>query len=250
MRHGDVQAVGVVVADVLPVHLPRPQRHSSLRDELLHTIERHFVRVGRGHLAHAGEAGLEPHENEPHEYFEIEGSETVTGSIESRERLPVGHSDQAAVECVGPGVVRTGNAAPAMALRAIEQPRRPVTTDVVECAHLAIVAAKNDNRLAEEFERMEVAGTRHIARVADHLPAFAENLGLLALEEFRVAVDPGRQAVAFFLRLGTGRGGRAQSSEAGRCVHGCLFERGPDGTGCETRSAGSGSACRYWTIVQ
>ena len=55
---------------------------------------------------------------------------------------------------------------------------------------------------------MEVAGTRYVAEVAHHLPALAENLGFFALEELGVPVNPGRQAVAFFLRLGAGGSGR------------------------------------------
>src|SRR5580692_9017487 len=250
MRDGDVQPIRVVVADVLPVHLPRPQGHTSLRNELFHTIERHFVRVGGSHLTHTGQTRLESHENKAHEDFEIKGSETVARSVEPRERLPIGYSDQAAVEGIRPRVVGAGDAASAVTLRAVQQPGRAMTAYVVERAHLAIIAAKNNDGLSEKVERMEVAGTRYVAEVAHHLPALAENLRLFALEKLRVLVDPGRQAMAVFLRLGAGGSGRAQSSEAGRCVHGCLFERGPDGDQESERRTGSGGARRYWTIVQ
>src|ERR1700722_13880888 len=105
-----------------------------------------------------------------------------------------------------------------------------MTAHVVERAHLAIIAAKNDDGLTQKVERMEVTRTRYVAEVAYHLPALAGNLGFFPLEELGVPVNPGRQAVAFFLRLGAGRSRRAQSSEAGRCIHGCLFERGPEET--------------------
>src|SRR5882757_4293113 len=123
MSHRDVQAIGVVVSDVLPIYLPRPERHTSLRDQLLHAVKRHLRRVRRSHLTHAGQTGLEPHENEPHEYFEIQGRKAVTSHVEARECLPIGHSHEAAIEGIRPSVVRTGDAATTVALRAINQPR-------------------------------------------------------------------------------------------------------------------------------
>ena len=64
MRHGDVQRVRVVVADVLPVDRAWPQGDSADRLELLEFVRGHLVEVGRQHLAHPRAAGLEPHEHE------------------------------------------------------------------------------------------------------------------------------------------------------------------------------------------
>ena len=84
--------------------------------------------------------------------------------------------------------------------------------DVVEAAHLAVIAADRDHALAEEIERVKVTALRNVVDVADELPAGAEDLLPLALEELRIAIDPGGQTVRVLLdcRDDVGR----------RCVHG------------------------------
>src|SRR5690242_14381137 len=65
---------------------------------------------------------------------------------------------------------------------------------------------------------MKVTGPRHVTDVAHHLPALAENRRPLALEELRIVVDPGRQAVMVLFGLSR-RGHGVQFSQAGSSVH-------------------------------
>ncbi len=58
MRHRDVQPVGIVVRDVLPVHAAWTQRHASLGHELLEAVGFELVCVRRGHLRNARIARL------------------------------------------------------------------------------------------------------------------------------------------------------------------------------------------------
>jgi hypothetical protein len=67
------------------------------------------------------------------------------------------------------------------------------------CTHLA--AANHDDGFGEEIEAVIVAGRWNVAEVADDLPARAEHGALLALEEARIAIRPGRQAEIVFRRV-------------------------------------------------
>jgi len=78
-----------------------------------------------------------------------------------------------------------------VAARPVEQPRRAVPADIVKCPHRAVLGAQHQHRFAVELEGMEVPRARHVAQVAHQLPAVAEDRLLLALEEFRIPVNPG-----------------------------------------------------------
>ena len=139
---------------------------------------------------HARQSRREAHEDEAHEHLVLERHESVARGVQPREAVPVGHADEAPVEAVGPGVIGTGDAAAAVAARTVEQPRGAMPADVMESAHRAILAAQHQHRLPEELEGVEVPRLRHVAQVAHELPAAAEDAIALALEEFRIPVDP------------------------------------------------------------
>src|SRR5581483_904200 len=201
MGDGNVQAVGVVVADVLPVDAAGPQRHPALRHELLEPVGLELIDIGGRHLADARErrralrgAPAEAHEDEAHEHFLIERHQAVALAVESLEVIALRHGEQAPVETVCPGVIGAGDPPPAVPSGLIEEPGRAVPASVVKAADLPVLAAQHDDALAEEIERVVVAAARHVVDVTDDLPARTEDELLLELEEFRVAVDPGRQA--------------------------------------------------------
>ena len=58
---------------------------------------------------------------------------------------------------------------------ALDKPHRAVTTDIVEGAHDAVVAAHHDDALAEIFDRAPVARFGEFAGVAHDLPGGAED---------------------------------------------------------------------------
>ena len=65
MRDGNVQSVGVVVADVFPVHRTRAQGDAPVGYELFQFERRQLPGVGRHHGGDVGQTLLQAHENEP-----------------------------------------------------------------------------------------------------------------------------------------------------------------------------------------
>ncbi len=81
------------------------------------------------------------------------GVEFVERVIETLENLGIhmGRAEQAAVEAVGPAVVRALNPARETALRGRTQARAPVTADVVKSFYGAGIAANDDDTLAGDL---------------------------------------------------------------------------------------------------
>ncbi len=119
MADGDVQAVGVVVADVLPVHGPRPQRHPPLRNQLLEAVGLQLGGVGPHHLGDAGQAGFQPHEDEAEEDLQLQRRQAVAIEVEVLESLPARRRLQGAVQPVAPGVVGADHAMAAVAAASV-----------------------------------------------------------------------------------------------------------------------------------
>jgi hypothetical protein len=199
---GDVQAVGIVVGDILPVDVPLAQGDPAERLQLVHAIVLELEIVVAEHLAHGGEAPLKPHEDEAQADLVLDGNEVVGGAVEVAEGLGVRHPGQAAAQVVAPGVVRAGHADAAVAARPIDHPRGAVAANVVEGADLVVVAAHHDQALAEEVEGVEVPRLGNVRQVADDLPAGAEHRRLLRLEEICVVIDPAGQAEVGEVRVG------------------------------------------------
>jgi hypothetical protein len=110
MGHRDVEAVGIIVGDVLPVHVARPQGNPAERPQRLEPIGGHLVFVGRHHLGDRGTGGFEPDEEKTVPSLKLDRYEP-----ELRQDHPwivalVRDSDQPSVEAVGPGVIGAGQA--------------------------------------------------------------------------------------------------------------------------------------------
>ena len=200
MRDRDVHAVGIIVGDVLPIDLARPQRHATLRYELLHSIRGELFGIRRRHLAHARRAGLEAHEHEAHEDFLLQRDESAALHVETAERSALRNADQLAFERVAPMVIRTLDEVTAVALLSVEQARGAMPADVVKAAQLTVLASDRNDRFVEQVEAVIIADLGNVVAVADQLPAGAEDRALLQLEEIGVVVDPPGQAEVVLIR--------------------------------------------------
>ena len=74
MRHGDMQAIGVVVADGLPVDGPGSEHHAVGGLQRFEPVGFEFVGVGSHHLGNAGPAALQSHEDEALEHLQLNRS--------------------------------------------------------------------------------------------------------------------------------------------------------------------------------
>src|SRR5690606_33840271 len=105
MGDGDVHAVGIIIADVLPIHWARAERDAAIGDELLKFERFELFRIRRHHLLHAGQALREADEDEPVGDLLIDGFEAERARIEPFEALPFRRTGEAAVELVAPSVI-------------------------------------------------------------------------------------------------------------------------------------------------
>ena len=92
-----------------------------------------------------------------------------------------------------------------------------MAADIVKAAHLAVIAAHHDDGLAEEVETVIVPRAGHVADVAHHLPAVAEDGFLLELQELAIMVDPAGQTQ--ICRVGFRRRGRVYRIESAGFAH-------------------------------
>ena len=200
------------------------RRDPAERFQRLEAIGLDLGFVRRHHLGDGRTAGLEPDEEEAAPGLQLHRDEAELGRVQPGIVALVRNSDQPAVEGVGPGVIGAGQP-PRAARDAGHQPRAAVAADVREGSHLAVVAAKDDDALAEIFDRPPVARGRNVAHVADDLPGRADHPLHLDLEIIRIAIDPAGKAE---LRLG----GRCEMGAG----HGDLSQKG----GPKSRRPGGG----------
>jgi hypothetical protein len=111
MSHGDVQAIGIVVADGLPVDGPGSKRHAAGGLERFEVVGFEFVGVGCHHLGQPGPAGLQPYEDEALEHLQLDRRQAPFVQAQVRISLAQGYADEPAFQVVGPGVVGTDDAA-------------------------------------------------------------------------------------------------------------------------------------------
>src|SRR5262249_4749984 len=123
MGHVDMQPVGVIVGDILPVDRARPEGHPTLGHQLLHAVGRQLVRVRGCHFLDRWQARGKADEDEAEEDFLLYRDETMAAHVQALERLALWDSHEAAVEPIGPGMVRTGDSTPAMPLGIVQEPR-------------------------------------------------------------------------------------------------------------------------------
>ena len=80
---------------------------------------------------------------------------------------------------------------------AVQQPRRAMPADIEERRHCVVLSAHRDQGLAQEIQRMVIAGFGYVAQVAYHLPRIGEHALLLGFQEFRVPIGPARETESF-----------------------------------------------------
>ncbi len=193
--HRDVQAVGVVVADVLPVDLARAQRDATEGAQVFEAVRRDHCFVRRHHLGHRGAFVAQADEHETAPDLEAHRSEPVTGLVETRVTRAVGDARERAIEIVGPGMIGAHQPFRAAA-GPVDDARPAVAADVGEGADLPVPAAHDDHAFAKVVERVPVAGGGDVADVANDLPRGREDPFLLDREELGVGIGPGRKAPA------------------------------------------------------
>ena len=140
-----------------------------------------------------GTPGSSVTKRNPCQFSSATGKRLKVLCLKTRILLPVRDADEAAIPRITPGVIRAGEylIAPGFA---IDQARTAVPADVGEGADLIVVAANDDDALAEVFERPPFARLRNLAFVADDLRRRAQEGALLGLEEFRVVIEPAGEA--------------------------------------------------------
>ena len=106
----------------------------------------------------------------------------------------IGTPTQAAVEAIGPAVIRAGDGRGTVAL-AVEQPRAAVAAHVVKGADRAVLVAHHDDAFGPEIERLEVARPWDRALTGRRSASSASGRAHFEPRQLRVVVDPGRQRV-------------------------------------------------------
>ena len=81
--------------------------------------------------------------------------------------------------------------------------RATVQADIAEGARYSVAAANDDDALADELERVEIAGLRNVVQMADHLPGRGEDAFPLGGKKAGVGIDPSWQA-EIIIRIGEG----------------------------------------------
>ncbi len=169
MRDGNVQAIGIIIADIFPVHLARPHGDAAKCLEFFKTVGRDLVFIRRHHFGHRRPAAFETNENEPAPDFHVDMDKASLVFVERWVRCAVWHTRQAAIKVIGPCMIGADQffGAP---VGAIDQSAAPMTADIGECAQDVVIAAHNNDTLADIIEGVPVACFCDIADMADHLP--------------------------------------------------------------------------------
>src|SRR5690349_7568859 len=88
MGDGNVQAVPIIVGDILPVDRARPERHASLRHQIFEIVYGNLIRIGRHHLGNGWQTRLEADEHDAAPDFLLERDKAVRRAVEILEALP------------------------------------------------------------------------------------------------------------------------------------------------------------------
>ncbi len=72
MSHGDVPAIGIVVADGLPINCQGAERRAAGGLQRFEVVRFKFVRIGCRHLGQAGSAALQAYEDEAFENLQLD----------------------------------------------------------------------------------------------------------------------------------------------------------------------------------
>ena len=214
VRHRNMQAIGIIIGDILPVDRARPQRHPPQRPHFGKAIGADFILIGRHHRRHRWPAGRQPHEDEALPDLDFHPGQAVIGQLQARVFAPPGHPGQRAIQPISPGVIGADQLFRATAA-AIDQPRAAMPADIGEGAALAIIAAHHDDAFTQIVECVPIPRRCHVAGMANDLPGLAQHPRLFGFEEFRVMINPARQAQP---RIGVAAGGGMQRAHLANSV--------------------------------
>ena len=117
--------------------------------------------------------------------------QTEAAGVDRTEVVTAQDADQLALLIVRPRVVRAAEAA-GRAVALLDDDRRPVAADVVEPAHDAVVAAREQERHAHHFHRSVVARVPHLGGQRHHQRQTPEHPFDLALPPAPLVVVRGR----------------------------------------------------------
>jgi len=187
MTDWDVEMVGIIVAQRLPVELAWTHRDAAEHAQILETIRRNLLLVWRHHLSDRRRAGLERDEQETAPIFQRDRKQAELFGLETRIFVAMRDPDQPAVTTVAPGVIGTGQH-PGAAGGAVDQARAAVAADIRERSYLTVVAADHDHAFAEIFQAAPFARPKDLALVADDLRGGAQERFLLGLEKLGIKI--------------------------------------------------------------
>src|SRR5262249_1133460 len=119
-----------------------------------------------------------------------------------REAGRAGNPHEVTVDVVRPGMERTGEAARAFATRPVDDLDAAVLADVQQRAHLAVVAARQQDRRTGRVVGLPRTRFGEVTREADEDRIAVEEDALLLLEELGVRVDRARVLEDVICHLG------------------------------------------------
>jgi hypothetical protein len=189
MADRNVQMIGIIVGDRLPVERPRAERDAADRLQLLEPVGSDLRVVRRHHLGDARRARLERHEQEAAPILQRDWKQAVILCPKPRILVAVGYSDQPPVPRIAPRMIGTGQHLGAAACP-VDQPRSAMPAHIREGTDFPIVAADDDHTFAEIVDAAPFARLGDLAFVADDLRRSPKEGALLCLEEFRVEIEP------------------------------------------------------------
>ena len=107
------------------------------------------------------------------ELLKLDFEQTMLRFVDVRMMLLLRNRHQTTVELIGPTVIRATNDALARSA-SLQHSRCAVSANVLECAQLFIFAAHNENVIAANIVRDEIAYSRHFIDMANELPAIGD----------------------------------------------------------------------------
>ncbi len=193
MADRNMQPVGVIVGDRLPVKIARAKRHAANRAQFLEPVQRHLILVRRHHFCDRRCTSLkrDKHKTMPlldrnrHKSQLVRGETRVFGTMRYADKPPVAR--------IAPCMVRASQH-PGAPSPAVDQPRPAMAADIGERAHRAVIASDHDHAFAKIIETAPVARLGDIAGMTHHLRRRAKEGAFLGGKKFLVMVKPAGQA--------------------------------------------------------
>ena len=164
-----MQAIGIIVADIFPVHSARSHRHTAKRPEFFKTIGRDLVFIRRHHVGNRRAAAFQTDKDKTAPDFHVDGDKARFVLVQSGVGRAVRNTRQAAIKIIGPGMIRAHKFLGASA-RSIDQAAAPVAADIGKGTQHLIRTAHDDDAFANIIEAMPVATVCDIADMANDLP--------------------------------------------------------------------------------